>query len=125
MDANQNDFVDCLVKSYFDLRPSNRSDFINLIALRELVCYSMKISESIFQDFLNKIYKLNLIGELRIGISLEVDRLPEETKAMYLKREPVMVDGKYRNIIAIDVTKEKEEISNEKPIKKAFRKFFG
>ena len=59
-----------------------------------------------FELFLDTIYKMNLAGELKIRISLEVDKLPEETKAMYLKQEPVMVDGKYRNIIAIDVAKE-------------------
>jgi len=66
----------------------------------------MKISEFVFQEFLNSSYKLNLSGHLRIKISLEVDRLPEETKLMYLTQEPVMIDGKYRNIIYIDVTKE-------------------
>jgi len=104
--ANQEKFVDSLVKAYFDLRRSNRSYFINLSALRELVCYNMKISEQSFELFLDTIYKMNLAGELKIRISLEVDKLPEETKAMYLKQEPVMVDGKYRNIIAIDVAKE-------------------
>lgn len=104
-DKNQNRFVDSLVKAYFDLRRSNRSYFINLSALREIVCYDMKISENLFEEFLNTVYKLNLAGELKIRISLEVDKLPEETQAMYLKREPVMVDGKYRNIIAIDVAK--------------------
>jgi hypothetical protein len=34
---------------------------------------------------------------------LEVDKLPDETQVMYVQREPVMVDGKYRNIIAIDL----------------------
>ena len=104
-EINQEKFVDTLVKAYFDLRRSNTSYFINLSALRELVCYNMKISDSIFQFYLENIYKLKYSGELKIRISLEVDKLPEETKAIYLKREPVMVDGKYRNIIAIDVTK--------------------
>ena len=104
-ESNQNKFVDALVNAYFILRRSNPSYFINLSALRELVCYSMKISDNIFQNYLENTYKLNLAGKLKIRISLEVDKLPEETKAIYLKREPVMVDGKYRNIIAIDVTK--------------------
>ena len=107
-DNNQDRFVDSLVKAYFELRRSNRSYFINLSALREIVCYNMKISESLFEEFLNTVYKLNLAGELKVKISLEVDKLPEETQAMYLKREPVMVDGKYRNIIAIDVAKEEK-----------------
>ena len=104
-EENREKFVDYLVNAYFDLCRSNRSYFINLLALRELVCYNMRISEYLFGVFLETIYKLNLVGNLQIRISLEVDRLPEETSAMYLKREPVMVDGKYRNIIAIDVTK--------------------
>ncbi len=102
---NQEKFVDYLVKAYFELRRSNRSYFINLMAIREIVCYNMKISQYIFENYLNSTYKLNLQGDLKIRIALEVDKLPEETKAIYLKQEPVMVDGKYRNIIAIDVTK--------------------
>jgi hypothetical protein len=102
---NQNKFVDFLVKAYFDLRQPNMGYFISLNSLRELVCFNLKISESLFEKFLDHAYKLNLSGDLKIRISLEVDRLPEETKAMYLKQEPVMVDGKKRNIIAIDVSK--------------------
>lgn len=102
---NQNKFVDFLVKAYFDLRQTNMAYFINLNSLRELVCYNMKISETLFERFLDQAYKLNLSGDLKIRISLEVDKLPEETKAMYLKQEPVLIDGKMRNIIAIDVTK--------------------
>jgi hypothetical protein len=105
VEANQEQFVDALVKAYFDLRRSNRSYFISLSALRELVCYNLKISEHLFGTFLEFAYRLNLEGNLKIRISLEVDKLPEETKAMYLKQEPVMVDGRYRNIISIDVTK--------------------
>ena len=105
VERNQEKFVDSLVKAYFDLRRSNRSYFISLAALRSSVCYNMKISEHLFGMFLEFTYRLNLEGNLKIRISLEVDKLPEETKAMYLKQEPVMVDGRYRNIIAIDVTK--------------------
>jgi hypothetical protein len=63
----------------------------------------MRISERVFELLLDLAYKHRLSGNLRIRISLEVDRLPEETKATYLKQAPVMVDGKYRNIIAIDL----------------------
>ena len=80
---------------------------MNSFSLREIVCYNLKISEFCFEQLLDKAYKLNLAGQLRIRISLEVDRLPEETKANYLKRTPIMIDGKFRNIIAIDVTKDK------------------
>ena len=98
-------FVRSLVKAYFELRRPNQSYFIDLIALREIVCYSMKISSYVFDNFLNKAYKLNLSGNLQVGISLEVDKTPEEMKTAYLKREPVIVEGRYRNIVAIDVTK--------------------
>ncbi len=101
----QEDFVDALVKGYFDLRRAVRNYFVNLSALRELVCFHLKISAFWFEKTLNEIYRLNLSGQLQIRISLEVDKLPEETNAMYMKHEPVMVDGSYRNIIAIDVSK--------------------
>lgn len=99
-------FIDTLVTGYFSLRRHSRYYFINLISLREIVCLQLKISMITFEETLNEIYRLNLAGQLKIRISLEVDKLPEETNVMYLKRDPVMVDGSYRNIIAIDVTKE-------------------
>jgi hypothetical protein len=105
IETNQNQFVDFLVSAYYDLRRTNRSYFISLAALKEMVCYNMKISEYVFQELLDSVYRANLSGNLKIKISLEVDRLPEETKAMYLKQEPVMVDGRFRNIIAIDVAR--------------------
>jgi len=101
----KNKFIETLVKGYFDLRRQVRYNFINLASLREIVCFRLKISMNSFEETLNEIYRLNLSGQLKIRISLEVDKLPEETRAMYLKREPVMVDGSYRNIIAIDVAK--------------------
>jgi len=98
-------FVHTLVRGYFDLRREVRYNFINLVSLREIVCLRLKISMHTFEEKLNEIYRLNLSGRLSIRISLEVDKLPEETSAMYMKHEPVMVDGSYRNIIAIDVAK--------------------
>jgi hypothetical protein len=59
----------------------------------------MRISEYLFDKFLSYAYH----QRLKIKISLEVDKLPDETQVMYVQREPVMVDGKYRNIIAIDL----------------------
>lgn len=103
IDGYQNRFVDSLVNAYYKLKKNYRSYFISLLALKELVCYNLKISDYTFQECLNAIYKANLSGILKIKISLEVDRLPEETKATYLKREPILVDGKARNIVAIDV----------------------
>ncbi len=101
----KNKFLDTLVKGYFDLRRQVRYYFINLASLREIVCFRLKISMHTFEETLNVIYRLNLSGQLAIRISLEVDKLPEETSALYMKHEPVMVDGSYRNIIAIDVSK--------------------
>jgi hypothetical protein len=104
-EKSRDEFVDALVRGYFSIRRANRNYFINLAALREMVCYAQKISSGTFERLLEEVYRLNLQGVLKVSISLEVDRLPEETNAMYLKQEPVMVDGSYRNIIAIDVSK--------------------
>ena len=66
----------------------------------------MKISERLFEIFLTEAYKLNLQGKLPLfSISLEVDRNPEETTAMYIKQDPILINGQYKNIIGIDMTK--------------------
>lgn len=103
--GNQNEFVDLLFRSYHDIKARSKSYFINLADLRDMVCYKMKISETVFNEFLKKAYLLNLKNLLKIKISLETDKLPEETKAIYLKREPVLISGKPKNIIAIELKK--------------------
>jgi hypothetical protein len=102
---NQHDFVEILFKSYHDIKAKSKSYFINLADLRDMVCFKMKISEKTFTDFLKKAYLLNLRNLLKIKISLETDKLPEENKAIYLKREPVLIGGKLKNIIAIELKK--------------------
>lgn len=106
-ERNRELFVSTLVDSYFDLKKVRGNLFINLSDLKEKVCYKMRIPGYIFDEFLQETYFLNLKGELHIQISLEADRLPHETNAIYLKREPVLVNGKYKNIIAIDYKNEK------------------
>lgn len=101
----QEEFIASLNDAYQDVRDVNKNYFVNLADVREIVCYKMKIATYIFDRFLEKVYKQNLQGDLKIKISLEADKLPQETTAMYLKREPVKVDGKLRNIIAIDITR--------------------
>lgn len=99
----QDMFIKEIYNSYFDLKRSNRSYFINLLDLSEIVCYKLKISYKTFTEYLGHAYQLNLKNKLGIKISLEIDRLPFETKAMYLKRDPIIIEGKPRNIIAIDL----------------------
>jgi hypothetical protein len=101
---NMEVFVKSLTAAYFDIKKRSKSYFVNLLDVREIVCYNLKIAEFIFDTLLNDTYKLNVSGDLRIGISLESDKLPQETSAMYLKREPIVIDGKYKNIIAIDIS---------------------
>lgn len=96
----QEEFVQSLHQAYLDVRQLAKTYFVSLPNVKERVCYAMKIPEYLFDQFLSQAYKNK---RLRISISLEVDKLPDETKVMYLRREPVMVDGKYRNIIAIDL----------------------
>ncbi len=102
-DTNIDLFIEHLQHGYYRIRRTSRGYFVNLSTLREIVCYRMKISERIFDKYLNDTYKTILREGSKISISLEVDKLPEETKANYLKREPILIDGKFRNIIAIDI----------------------
>ncbi|MDX2173608.1 MAG: hypothetical protein SFY56_10825 [Bacteroidota bacterium] len=103
--SNQNEFVDILFRSYHDIKARTKSYFISLHDLRDMVCFKMKIAEKAFDEFLRKAYQLNLKNQLKIKISLETDKLPEENKAIYLMREPVLISGKPKNIIAIELKK--------------------
>lgn len=99
----QNQFVKILLEEYYFLQKDKNTHFINLLDLKERVCFKLRISGVIFDKFLEFSYLLNLQGKLnKIQISLEADRLPNETSAMYLKREPVLINGKLKNIIAIN-----------------------
>lgn len=104
----QDRFSKVIYDSYIDLRLHYNSYFVNIADLRDIVCYKLKISNKTFQDFLETLYLLNIKGLTTIKISLEADRLPEETKAMYQKRDPIMIEGTFKNIIAIDLKKQYE-----------------
>jgi hypothetical protein len=103
LDTSMDEYIRILYDSYLDLRNRYKSLFINLADLRDIVCYKWKISSDTFIEFLQKAYLLNLQNEIRINISLEADKLPEETQAVYLKREPILIDNKLRNIISINL----------------------
>lgn len=101
-DNNQTEFVKTLLDEYYILQKTRKTHFINLLDLKERVCFKLRIPSFVFDDSLEHTYLLNLQGKLKIQISLEADRLPYETNAMYLKREPVLINGKLKNIIAIN-----------------------
>lgn len=98
-EINREEFLKTLHQAYLDVRRNARSYFVNLASVREIVCYTLKIPEYLFDQYLERAYH----EKFKIKISLEVDKLPEETNAMYIRRTPVMIDGKYRNIIAVDL----------------------
>ena len=102
-DDNQDEFVRLLHQAYLDARRLAKTYFVNLLNVKERVCYAMKIPEHLFDRFLSYLYHKK---GLKIRISLEVDnrRQPKELSNVdYIRREPVMIDGKPRNIIAIDL----------------------
>lgn len=99
----QESFIRTLQEEYYIIQKSKKTHFVNLLDLKERVCFKLKISGYAFDRFLEQTYSLNLQSKLnKIQISLEADKLPQETNAMYLKREPVMINGKLKNIIAIN-----------------------
>ena len=99
---NRDEFVKVLQEEFLFLQKTRKTHFINLLDLKERVCFKKRIPGFVFDDFLEKTYLMNLKGEIRVKISLETDRLPQETSAMYLKREPILVNGTYKNIISIN-----------------------
>jgi hypothetical protein len=99
-----NAFVDCLIESYLFIRNNVKTYYISLPDLKEIVCYKQRIPTYIFDQFLDETYRLILSGSIKkIKISLEADRLPYETNAMYLKREPSIINNRLTNIIGINI----------------------
>lgn len=96
-------FVDNLTNAYVNQRRSASSYFTSLYVVREIVCLKCRISESTFGIFLNEAYERSLREQLRIRISLEVDRTPGETSAAYRRREPIVVRTQSYNIIGLDL----------------------
>lgn len=102
-EEKQDSFAKLLHEKYLEARYTAKTYFVNLLNVKERVCYAMKIPEHLFDEFLSYSYHKK---DLRIRISLEVDnrRQPKELSSLdYVRREPVMIDGKPRNIIAIDL----------------------
>jgi hypothetical protein len=95
-------FIDALFSYYIEFKRIRKTQYINLADVKEKVCFKLRIPSYCFDKLLNSAYLTNLKGELKIQISLEADKLPQETSAMYLKREPILVNEKYKNIIAIN-----------------------
>lgn len=95
------EFVEALYKAYVETRQVSRNYFVSLANVRERVCYNMKIPEFHFDKFLGYAYRRR--SQLKVKISLEVDKLPVDTSLTYIHREPIMIEGKLRNIIAIDL----------------------
>lgn len=102
-DSIQDIFTKSVHESYIDIKRKVKTNFINLADLRDIVCFKLRISYEKFAEYLEALYQLNLKNEVKISISLEADKLPSETKAMYLKREPIIIDNKSRNIISVDI----------------------
>jgi hypothetical protein len=98
-------FFDSLHGNYNELKQKKRTNFVGISDLREMVCYELRISSYKFDEFVENAYKHSQDSSIPVRISLEADRLPEETTAMYLKREPVVINGHSKNIISIDYKK--------------------
>lgn len=105
----ENDFFNELWNVYTELKKRNRINFLSLHNIKEIVCYNLKISYEQFSEFLNKAYEKSLNSNTSYTISLEADKLPEETNAIYIKREPIFINGKNRNIISLSYRGQENE----------------
>ena len=105
-DNIQEEFVKSLVEAYFAIKRIRKTHFLSLLDVKEKVCFSLRISALDFDNYIGKAYDYSIQGKLtNVQISLEADKLPSETTAMYLKREPILIGGKQKNIIAINFKK--------------------
>ncbi|MGB0384645.1 MAG: hypothetical protein ACPGWR_07460, partial [Ardenticatenaceae bacterium] len=95
-------FSDTLFEGYRQQQRIEPVRYVALQAVRDWVCYQLRISHSIFQEQLQKLFARSLRGEGKYMLGLEVDLTPQERQRyQHLNIRPVMMNGSARYIITM------------------------
>jgi len=95
-------FGDTLLEGYREQQRQERVEYVSLLAVRDWVCYRLRISHAIFESTLQDVFPRALRGELGFTIALEVDITPIERERLRKSRaRAVVIDSVPRYIIAM------------------------
>ncbi len=79
--------------------------YVSLLDVRDEVCRQLRLSTTLFDEFLENTYRESIIGESKMikgySISLESDIRPDQQSAFGLLRRPIYIDKIPHSLIAI------------------------
>ncbi len=93
-------FNDTLYEGYREQQRHERVEYVSLLAVRDWVCYRLRISHDLFESTLQEIFPRALRGDLKFTMALEVDITPAERRRLGSTR-PIVIDNIPRYIIAM------------------------
>jgi len=93
-------FADTLFEAYQQRQQLERVEFVSLPAVRDHVCFRLRISNAIFTATLQALFPRAVRNETAYSMALEVDVTPLERRQLQ-SRLPIVIDGIPRYIIAM------------------------
>lgn len=95
-------FVAELFEAYRSFSAVGGREYVSLMAVRDTVCYQLRLSHEVFQRLLAQSLSAMTQGDLHYAMSLEVDITPQQ-RARLGSTIPIVIDGIPRYIIAMSV----------------------
>jgi len=101
-------FAETLFEAYMQRQQIEHVEYVSLMAVRDLVCYRLRIGAESFQRMLQNLFPKAVRGEVTYGMALEVDITPLERRR-YRYTIPIIIDGTPRYIISMRKRQLREE----------------
>jgi len=98
--AFETQFMSTLYGEYYARQQEEGVEYVSLPAVRDRVCYKLRIGAGAFEKTLAAVFPKAIRGDLPYGMALEVDITPTERSRLGTTI-PIVIDGTPRYIIAI------------------------
>lgn len=93
-------FIEELFEAYRSFSAADGREYVSLMAVRDTVCYQLRLSQELFQRLLEQSLSSMTRSEIPYSMSLEVDITPQQ-RARLGSSIPIVIDGIPRYIIAM------------------------
>lgn len=93
-------FATTLYDSYRAFQQRDKTEYVSLLAVRDHVCYTLRIGNARFEALLQQIFPRVLRGDLPYAMALEVDLSPADRR-LIARALPVIIDETPRYILSM------------------------
>ena len=93
-------FTQTLYEGYLQRQQQEQVEYVSLMAVRDWVCFRLRIGNPHFELLLQRMFPRAIQGEIPYSLALEVDITPAE-KSRLRGVVPVVIDGTTRYIISM------------------------